>query len=81
VVYDKENALLTWSMVNAIISQPNSFGEIKIDKMTQKQRIDPCDAVLDAWKLYFTDGKRPIDGNANIDLFLEEMGLEGGENG
>jgi phage terminase large subunit-like protein len=81
VAYDKENALLTWSMVNAIISQPNSFGEIKIDKMTQKQRIDPCDAVLDAWKLYFTDGKRPIDGNANIDLFLEEMGLEGGENG
>ena len=79
VAYDKENALLTWSMVNAIISQPNSFGEIKIDKMTQKQRIDPCDAVLDAWKLYFTNGKRAVDGNANLDLFLEEMGLEGGE--
>jgi hypothetical protein len=37
--------------------------------------------VLDAWKLYFTDGKRAVDGNANLALFLEEMGLEGGENG
>ena len=79
VVYDKENALLTWSMVNAIISQPNSFGEIKIDKMTQKQRIDPCDAVLDAWKLYFTDGKRAVDGNKNLDIYFEELGLEGGD--
>ena len=30
IEYNKDNALLTWSMVNAIISEPNSFGEIKI---------------------------------------------------
>lgn len=52
ISYDKGNALLTWSMVNAIISEPNSFGEIKIDKMTQTNRIDPCDSILDAWKIW-----------------------------
>ena len=75
--YDKNNALLSWSMVNAIISQPNSFGEIKIDKMTQTERIDPCDAVIDAWKLYFmnkNDGK--IDGQAALDAWLGIVNTE-----
>ncbi len=52
IQYDKHNALLSWSMVNAIVNAPNSFGEIKIDKTTQQNRIDPCDAIIDAWKLY-----------------------------
>ena len=52
VQYDKHNALLSWSMVNAIVNAPNSFGEIKIDKVTQTNRIDPCDAMIDAWKMY-----------------------------
>lgn len=55
VRYDKHNALLTWSMVNAIVSAPNSFGEIKIDKMTQSARIDAVDAIIDAWKIYLCD--------------------------
>lgn len=55
VQYDKKNALLSWSMVNAILNAPNSFGEVKIDKMTQSNRIDPCDAVIDAWKLFLSD--------------------------
>lgn len=55
VQYDKKNALLSWSMVNAILNAPNSFGEVKIDKMTQSNRIDPCDAVIDAWKLFLND--------------------------
>ena len=38
-------------MNDAILSEPNSFGEIKIDKMLQKVRIDPCDAIIDAHKL------------------------------
>ncbi|WP_231037615.1 terminase large subunit [Pectinatus frisingensis] len=54
VLYDKNNALMTWSMVNAITTK-NSFGEIKVDKMTQTDRIDPVDCVLDAWKLYFVN--------------------------
>mgnify|MGYP002624482764 CR=1 FL=1 len=52
VQFDKSNALLSWSMVNAIVNAPNSFGEIKIDKVTQTNRIDPCDAMIDAWKMY-----------------------------
>lgn len=52
IQYDKQNALLSWSMVNAILNAPNSFGEVKIDKMTQAQRIDAVDAIIDAWKLF-----------------------------
>jgi len=52
IQYDKQNALLSWSMVNAILNAPNSFGEVKIDKMTQAQRIDAVDSIIDAWKLF-----------------------------
>lgn len=53
--YDRQNSLLTWSMVNAVLNEPNSFGEVKIDKTKNTNRIDPCDAILDAYKLYFED--------------------------
>lgn len=80
VAYDKENALLTWSMVNAIVSAPNSFGEIKIDKMTQTNRIDPCDAVLDAWKLYFMEkDSRKAGGEQSLDVWLGITAQKGGE--
>ena len=52
IQYDRHNALLTWSMLNAVLNAPNSFGEVKIDKMTQQNRIDAVDAIIDAWKLY-----------------------------
>ena len=55
IQYDKHNALLTWSMINAILNAPNSFGEVKIDKMKQQNRIDAVDAVIDAWKLFLSD--------------------------
>lgn len=71
VSYDKRNALLTWSMVNAIISEPNSFGEIKIDKMTQKNRIDPCDAIIDAWKLWTMHKQGAISTNDALDDWLD----------
>lgn len=73
VEYDKANSLLTWSAVNATISQPNSFGEIKIDKMTQAKRIDPIDAIIDAWKLYFMN-KKGIDFDNAADEWLKAMG-------
>lgn len=73
VEYDKANSLLTWSAVNATISQPNSFGEIKIDKMTQTKRIDPVDAIIDAWKLYFMN-KKGIDFDNAADEWLKAMG-------
>lgn len=49
VAYDRENELLSWSIVNAV-SVLNSKQELLIDKKMQRNRIDPIDAVLDAWK-------------------------------
>ena len=40
---------LTWSIANAKVVS-NSFGEIKIDKEVQSDRIDSIDAIIDAWK-------------------------------
>lgn len=72
VSYDRRNALLTWSMVNAVISAPNSFGEIKIDKMTQTNRIDPCDAVMDAWAVYFHGHNNAVvDAEEALSIWLE----------
>ena len=72
VEYDERNALLTWSVVNAILSAPNSFGEIKIDKTTQTERIDPVDAVMDAWKLWFTErDAHKVTGEDALDAWLE----------
>ena len=69
--YDKKNSLLTWSMVNAILSEPNSFGEVKIDKVKQSNRIDPCDAILDAYKLYFEDkNNRVSEGEEALAAWL-----------
>lgn len=83
IEYDRRNALLTWSMVNAIISEPNSFGEIKIDKMTQKNRIDPCDAIIDAWKIWTMHKQQEkISTNDALDAWLDATApTEGGENG
>lgn len=76
VAYDRRNALLTWSAVNAVLSQPNSFGEVKVDKMTGHQRIDPIDALIDAWKLFLASRRgNSVDGEANLELYLQELGL------
>ena len=49
IEYNRRNALLTWSMVNAK-TVANSFGEIKVDKdpKARNRRIDPVDALIDA---------------------------------
>lgn len=49
VRYDKNNELLSWSIVNAV-SVINSKKELLIDKKMQRNRIDPVDSVLDGWK-------------------------------
>lgn len=70
--YDKKNSLLTWSMVNAVLCAPNSFGEVKIDKVKQSNRIDPCDAILDAYKLYFEDkNNSKLEGEDALAMWLE----------
>ena len=75
VSYDKQNALLTWSAVNAILSAPNSFGEVKIDKMTATNRIDPIDAIIDAWALWLQSKRnRAPSGEEAFDIW---MGITG----
>ncbi len=69
--YNKDNVLLTRSMNDAIISEPNSFGEIKIDKMLQKNRIDPCDAAICAHKIAMGADLETVDINDAVDAFLE----------
>lgn len=72
VKHNQKNALLTWSVVNAIETK-NSFGEIKIDKQTQTHRIDPVDAIVDAWKLHFMAKQSAFDPNAAIDEWEQMM--------
>ena len=75
VSYDKNNALLTWSATNAIISEPNSFGEIKVDKMTQTDRIDPIDAIIDAWKVWFISKQNNSpSGEEAFQIWLDSLG-------
>lgn len=71
IEYSRKNKLLTWSITNAIISAPNSFGEIKVDKMTQTNRIDPVDAAIDAWKMKFlAEGDNAANGEEALDAWL-----------
>ena len=69
---------MTWSVVNAIKSAPNSFGEIKIDKMTQTERIDPVDAIIDAWKVWLASKQsNNPSGEEALDIWLQSL-EEGG---
>lgn len=69
IEYDKANALMTWSVVNAT-TVANSFDEIKIEKKTMTKRIDAVDAIIDAYKLYF-EVKRVPDGEKNLAIWLK----------
>lgn len=68
--YNKNEALLVWSVINAITTK-NSFGEVKIDKMTQTNRIDPVDAAIDAWKIMMLNQQAPaLDMNEVVDQWM-----------
>ena len=70
IEYDKRNALMSWSMVNATTTA-NSFDEIKIEKKKMTNRIDAVDAVIDAWKLYFEDRKTRTVGEEALSIWLK----------
>lgn len=70
IEYDESNVLLTRSMNDAILSEPNSFGEIKIDKMLQKNRIDPCDATICSHKVAMGADLESVDINDSVAAFL-----------
>lgn len=61
--------LLTWSIANAKTIS-NSYGEIKIDKENKEERIDPIDAVIDAWKAAMKEEYKP-DTNEVVNEWLE----------
>ena len=60
----------------------NNYGEIKIDKDITEDRIDPIDAIIDAWKLAMKDEYKP-DANDFVSEWLalkEQYKENGGEN-
>jgi phage terminase large subunit-like protein len=77
IEYDRENELLTWSIVNAAIVR-NSFGEIKIDKKpgAKTKRIDAVDAWIDAHTLMLVQngGEAAVDVSTELDNYLAMMG-------
>ena len=71
VEYDKQNELLTLSMANAKTIS-NSYGEIKIDKDLTEDRIDPVDAIIDAWVMAMKD-EYLIDTNEMVNEYMEML--------
>lgn len=71
--------LLMWSIANAKTIS-NNYGEIKIDKDITTDRIDPIDAIIDAWKHAMKEEYRP-DINESVNEWLEQYKkyVKGGE--
>lgn len=72
---DKKNVvpfdeLLTWSIANAKTIS-NNYGEIKIDKDISADRIDPIDAIIDAWKHAMIEKYKP-DITESVNEWLEQ---------
>ena len=74
IEYNKGNRLLTRSMNDAVLTTPNSYGEIKIDKTTQKHRIDPCDAVICAHKVAMGTEVEEITADQSVKAYLKMFG-------
>ena len=65
------DSLLVWSIANAKTIS-NNYGEIKIDKDITTERIDPIDAIIDAWKQAMKEEYRP-DVNETVNEWLEQF--------
>ena len=65
------DSLLVWSIANAKTIS-NNYGEIKIDKDITTERIDPIDAIIDAWKHAMKEEYRP-DVNETVNEWLEQF--------
>ena len=68
-------------MNDAILSEPNSFGEIKIDKMLQKNRIDPCDATICGHKVAMGVEVEEITTDQSVEAYLKMFEKEAGASG
>lgn len=70
--YNKNDDLFKWSVGNATLTS-NSFGEVKIEKQSAVKRIDAVDALIDAWKLYFTQREEDFDINESVDDWFKTI--------
>lgn len=76
------NEPMAWSIANAK-TVSNSFGEIKIEKDLQTERIDIVDAIIDAWTMAMKGEVKP-DVNEFVALWLqqnEQYTQKGGKKG
>lgn len=69
VEHDGDEAM-KWSIANAKTTS-NSFGEIKIEKEHQTERIDIVYAIIDAWTMAMRGEMKP-DINEFLDLWLKK---------
>lgn len=67
--YNKNDSLFAWSVLNAILIR-TANGDCKIDKTSQTDRIDPVDAAIDAWDLWFKQREDDYNVNDEVDDFL-----------
>lgn len=75
-----KDELLVWSIANAKVIS-NNYGEIKIDKDITVERIDPIDAIIDAWTAAMKEEYKP-DVNEIVNEWLEhyrKYATDGGE--
>lgn len=71
VEFDKNNQLLTASMASATVIKNPKYKEITISKDVDTDRIDPIDAVIDAWKMAMQDDQVYSNDDMLEDYFKE----------
>lgn len=74
VLYDRKNEMMTWSFVNAV-AVLNSKSELLIDKQRYTNRIDVCDACLNAWKCLLTDAAKQTQAEKDAQAVDEWLSL------
>lgn len=70
VEHDGDEAM-KWSIANAK-TVSNSFGEIKIEKEYQTERIDIIYAIIDAWTMAMKGEEKP-DINESVEMWLNQI--------
>ncbi|MCI9078981.1 MAG: terminase large subunit [Lachnospiraceae bacterium] len=76
IEYNENNRLLTRSMNDAVLTTPNIYGNVKIDKNAQKHRIDPCDAAICAHKKAMTAEVEEVTADQSVEAYLKMFGKE-----
>lgn len=79
IEYNVNDRLLTRSMNDAVLTTPNIYGNVKIDKNAQKHRIDPCDAVICAHKRAMTIEIEEVTADESVEAYLKMFGKQEGD--